>query len=81
MVKKLIACLLVCLLVLTFNAPMVLASALPAAPFGHHALHHAGKSPSFWMKYGRFALGLGVALCIIAELSHDKSDKAKSAPK
>ncbi len=75
--KKLIACLLVCLLVLTFTAP-VLASALPPAPFAHHAFRHAAAaSPSFWMKYGRFALGLGVALCIVAELSHDKTEKTK----
>jgi hypothetical protein len=71
-VKKLIACLLVCLLILTFTAPVLAAPVLPPAP-----VHH----PSFWMKYGRFALGLGVALCIIAELSHDKKpEKAKASP-
>lgn len=70
--KKLIACLLVCLLVITFNAPVVLAH--PAMP---PLIHHAGKNPSFWMKYGRFALGLGIALCIVAELSHDKTEKTK----
>ncbi|MDR3590399.1 MAG: hypothetical protein P4N41_12170 [Negativicutes bacterium] len=75
--KKLIACLLVCLLVMSFSAP-VLASALP--PPAHMVAHHGAKSPSFWMKYGRFTLGLAVALCIVAELSHDKTEKAKQTP-
>lgn len=69
--KKLIACVLVCLLVLTFTAP-AMAAALPTPP---HFIHHAAKNPSWWMKYGRFALGVGVLAWIIIENSHRSSSE------
>jgi hypothetical protein len=73
-VKKLIACVLVCLLIMTFSAPAL--AAIPPAPMGHHVFHHAAKNPSWWMKYGRFALGAGILAWIIIENSH----KAASTP-
>ncbi|MDR3565377.1 MAG: hypothetical protein P4N59_28620 [Negativicutes bacterium] len=62
--KKIIACLLVLLLVVTFTMP-AFASPTPAVVGKQHV--------SGWMKYGRFTLGLAIFLCIVAELSHDKA--------
>ncbi|MDR3562480.1 MAG: hypothetical protein P4N59_13750 [Negativicutes bacterium] len=72
--KKFIACILACLLILTFTGPAL--AAIPPAPVAHHAIHHAAKNPSWWMKYGRFALGVGALAWVIIENSH----KATSAP-
>ena len=51
--KKIAIVLLVCFLAMAFSG-VALASVVPVPVVAHH--HH----PSFWMKYGRFAVGLGL---------------------
>ena len=56
--------LLVCFLTMAFGG-IVLAN--PVVPNVIATHHH----PSFWMKYGRFAVGLGLLAWIICENSHN----------